>query len=144
MKKGNKQDSDNPNNRLKYWLLGVGIVTTLIGAMCLPLGQGASPEGGTSFFATGAVTGAFLKYAFWIMAFGVVIMICSLLIRMNIKKAIAREVLIFLGFVLVFLPYRKDSNELLIIPLLLYPMYLIFRFVEWARKRYQGKVLKKK
>ena len=68
-------------NRLKYWLLGIGIVISLAGLMCLPLGQGISPKRDTSFFYAGADAGAFLNYTFWMIAVGIVIILCSLLIR---------------------------------------------------------------
>lgn len=65
---------------VKAWMRGIGIVATLIGVMALPLGMGVSPKRDTSFFANLADTGTFIKFSFFLLGVGIVLLIVSILI----------------------------------------------------------------
>ena len=58
---------------------------------------------------------------------------------MNIKKIIAREGLILIGFVAVFLFSSFNNDNLAMYAYFGYPLYLLIRFIIWAIKTLKEK-----
>lgn len=65
---------------VKAWMRGIGIVATLIDVMALPLGMGVSPKRDTGFFVNLADTVTFIKFSFFLIGVGIVLLIVSILI----------------------------------------------------------------
>jgi len=69
-------------NKVKDWLMGIGIVIFCIGLMIFPANrQVISPKSWTTFFTTAAESGYFINLGFVIVWIGIVLIITSLFIK---------------------------------------------------------------
>ncbi len=65
---------------MKYWLRGIGVVTSSMGALCLPLPV-VSPKQATGLWAWATASGNFVKPSLIIMLIGALFFLSSFLIK---------------------------------------------------------------